>query len=184
RQPGQRDPASDRRPRLCGRGPATHAAGHADRDGRREPRGEHAQGSRGRPHAARQAVRCDACAQAADRHGVAGARDRRPGDGRVDATRDGFLMPHEPEKLFGGRLRTSTFVMLLVFAGVLVLYILVRPAKAQPTNTGNSTSTVQPRHKSSPTPSPSAKPTRTSNSPTPTSSVLISPSPSPSPSPS
>lgn len=36
-------------------------------------------------------------------------------------------MPREPRKKLGGRLRTSTFVLIVVFAGILALYVIVRP---------------------------------------------------------
>lgn len=98
-------------------------------------------------------------------------------------------MPHEPEKMFKGHLRTSTFVLLLVFAGILVLYVFVRPAPAQPPSTKRS-STVQPQHKVSPTPThaPASvrlrtpKTTSTTPSMQPGSTKSMTPSVSPSPS--
>ena len=94
-------------------------------------------------------------------------------------------MPHEPEKMFKGHLRTSTFVLLLVFAGILVLYVFVRPAPAQPPRSRES-STVLPQHKASPTPTQTSAPTRmttpTTTTTPPGSSKSVTPSVSPSPS--
>jgi len=85
-------------------------------------------------------------------------------------------MPREPGTVFGGRLRTSTLALMIVFAGVLTLFVFVRPPLAKSANSDTTPSapnhtaaTPKPSHTSTPTPVP------TPTTPTPT--TVRAPSP-------
>jgi cytoskeletal protein RodZ len=85
-------------------------------------------------------------------------------------------MPKQPMTVLGGRLRTSSVVLLVLFGGLLALYVIVRPAPApQPSNTGNTTPSRLHKPATKPVPkktsaTPSITPRATGSS-TPTSSA-------------
>ena len=138
---------------------------------------EHVLGAHGRPDAARQAVR---------------GRARDPGAGRIGAAPGGHHRrrgtrhrPLDRRRIVIGRPRTSTIVLIVLFLGVLALYLVVRPLPVPagtPAQDGTSVSTTSPSTSRSPTPAPSRTTPRASPSPTsarpPASSPATSPTPS------
>lgn len=82
-------------------------------------------------------------------------------------------MPGKPMTVFGGRLRTSSLVLLVLFGGILALFVIVRPATESTPSAPNNAPTKP--SSTSPEPSPSQTPSAT---PTPTRSRRASLSPS------
>jgi hypothetical protein len=75
------------------------------------------------------------------------------------------------QRLFGGRIRTSTLILALLFIVTLVAYILVRPVPAAVTDTRRPATTrasTTPSAPSRPTPSPTATPAEPARTAAPT----------------